>query len=47
MKNVLQKTGIDTQEFSAYNTRHASTSAANRMGVNIETIRSTAGWTKE
>ena len=47
IKRVLHKSGVDTQIFSAYSTRHASTSAANRMGVSLETIRLTAGWTKE
>ena len=31
--------------FSAYSTRHASTSAPKRNGVNIDLIRKTAGWT--
>ena len=46
IKNVLSDSGIDTEQFSAYSTRHASTSAAKRMGVGIDFIRSTAGWTK-
>lgn len=47
IKEILQKCDIDTDTFSAYSTRHASTSAAKRSGVNIDTIKQTAGWTKE
>lgn len=46
IKNVLTESGIDTDTFSGYSTRHASTSAAFRAGVDIEIIRRTAGWTK-
>lgn len=45
IKQVLLKSGIDITRFSAHSTRHASTSAASAAGVNIETIRRTAGWT--
>ncbi|CAH2086588.1 unnamed protein product [Euphydryas editha] len=44
IKNTLENSGIDISIFSAHSTRHAATSAAKRMGVNIETIRRTAGW---
>lgn len=44
IKNTLYESGIDTSIFSAHSTRHASTSAASRLGVNIDVIRSTAGW---
>ncbi|XP_043270419.1 uncharacterized protein [Venturia canescens] len=47
IKKVLKESGIDTDCFGAYSTRHASTSAAKRVGVNIDTIRATAGWTNE
>ncbi|KAI8441190.1 hypothetical protein MSG28_009421 [Choristoneura fumiferana] len=43
IKLTLNKSGIDTSIFTAHSTRHASTSAANRLGVNIDTIRKTAG----
>jgi len=33
--------------FSGYSTRHASTSAAFRAGVDLEEIRRTAGWTEK
>ena len=46
MKETLNKSGLDTIIFSTHSTRHASTSAAQRLGVDIEVIRKTAGWTK-
>lgn len=45
LKSVLKLGGIDTGIFSGHSTRHASTSAASRKGVNFEIIRHTAGWT--
>lgn len=45
VKQVLSECGVDINVFGAHSTRHASTSAASRAGVNIETIRKTAGWT--
>lgn len=44
IKKVLNLCGIDISKFAAHSTRHASTSAALRAGVNIESIRNTAGW---
>lgn len=44
IKSTLSESGVDTDIFSAHSTRHASTSAASRLGVNIDLIRSTAGW---
>lgn len=46
IKETLQKSGIDINIFSAHSTRHAATSKANSAGVNIDVIRSTAGWSK-
>lgn len=46
IKEVLKRSGINTDVYSSYSTRHASTSAALRGGVNIEIIRKRAGWTK-
>lgn len=46
IKDVLCESGIDTTIFTAHSTRHASTSAAARTGINIETIRKAAGWSK-
>lgn len=46
VKNILKEGGIDTNQCTAHSTRHASTSAAYRSGVNIETIRAAAGWSE-
>lgn len=46
IKDVLKESGIDTSIFSAHSTRHASTSAAERKGINLDIIRKTAGWTE-
>ena len=46
IKNILKSSGIDTEQFSAYSTRHAAASAAKWLGVSIDLIRSTAGWTE-
>lgn len=46
VKRILQKSGIDISQFSTHSTRHASTSAALRAGVNIEVIRNAAGWSQ-
>ena len=45
VKYCLQKNGIDTQIFTAHSTRYASTSAANRNGLDLDLTRRTAGWT--
>lgn len=44
IKDTLSASGVDTSIFSAHSTRHAATSAAHRTGINIDTIRKTAGW---
>lgn len=44
IKNTLQCSGVNTDIFTAHSTRHAATSTANKSGVNIDTIRKTAGW---
>ncbi|XP_031340928.1 uncharacterized protein LOC116169038 [Photinus pyralis] len=46
IKIILSKSGLDTNIFKAQSTRHASTSAAARKGLNFDTIRLAAGWTK-
>ena len=46
VKDILNSSKIDTTVFSAHSVRHASTSAAKRLGVDIELIRKTAGWSK-
>lgn len=44
IKHTLEESGVDTKKFTAHSTRHASTSAAARGGVSIETIKKAAGW---
>lgn len=44
IKCTLKECGIDVSIFSAHSTRHASTSRARHLGLNIDTIRNTAGW---
>ena len=44
IKSVLSRSGIDTSVFTLHSTRYAATSAAQRGGVSLEIIRSTAGW---
>lgn len=46
VKKVLENSGIDVKLYGAHSTRHASTSAASRAGVNLETIRKAAGWSE-
>ncbi|XP_057326848.1 uncharacterized protein LOC130668527 [Microplitis mediator] len=46
IKSLLTKAGIDTDQFTAYSTKHAAVSAAFRKGVDVDTIRRTAGWSK-
>ena len=45
IKIILDESGIDTSIFTAHSTRHASTSCAATKGVDLNVIRSTAGWT--
>lgn len=47
IKKTMEMGGIDTTLFSSYSTRHASSSAAFRSGVNIETLRANVGWSKD
>lgn len=44
IKNTLHKSGVDTSIFGAHSTRHAATTTANKIGVSIDVIRKTAGW---
>jgi Phage integrase family. len=44
IKSLLGKAGLDTNQFTAYSTRHAAVSAAHKRGVDITTIRRSAGW---
>lgn len=45
IKQLLEESGVDISKFTAYSTRHASTSAARRNGVSIDNIKRTTGWT--
>ncbi|XP_050311935.1 uncharacterized protein LOC126747394 [Anthonomus grandis grandis] len=47
VKDVLGKSGIDTDIFKSHSVRHATTSAAFRCGLDIDLIRITAGWTEK
>lgn len=47
IKSTLEKSGVDTNVFTAYSTRHSSTSTAKSKGLNIDLIKKTAGWTAE
>ena len=44
IKKVLFMSGIDIKVFSGHSTRHAATSNAFASGLDLETIRKTAGW---
>ena len=46
LKETLKNNGIDTKLFSAYSSRHASTSANKRNGITVDLIRNSAGWMK-
>lgn len=47
VKTVMKKAGIDTESFKPHSTRAASTSAALRKGIPLETIMAAAGWSAE
>lgn len=44
IKMTLGQCGIDVTMFTAHSTRHAATSKARSLGVNLDLIRKTAGW---
>lgn len=46
IKKTLQEADIDVNIFTAHSTRHSSTSAALRSGINIDQIQKTAGWSE-
>lgn len=46
IKYTLSECGVDTGIFSAHSTRHAASSHAHSLGVSVDTIRKTAGWSK-
>lgn len=45
IKTILGLSGIDLNIFTAHSTRHATTSAAKAKGIDLDTIKRTAGWT--
>ena len=45
VKEGLSNSGLNTDIYTAHSIRHASTSAAKRAGVDIDTLRKTAAWT--
>ncbi|VEN52736.1 unnamed protein product, partial [Callosobruchus maculatus] len=47
VKETLRLSGVDTSIFKAHSTRHAASSAALRLGVSIDTILQTAGWSEK
>lgn len=46
VKDTLESAGINTEIFKTHSTRHASTSKAFQLGVPVEIIQRTAGWTE-
>lgn len=46
IKQTLSQCGVDTSMFSAHSTRHAASSRAYSLGVSVDTIRKTAGWSR-
>ena len=43
LRDILNKSGVDTELFSAHSTRSASTSAAARCGLPVDVMKA-AGW---
>lgn len=46
VRGTLEASGVDVAAFGAHSARHAATSAALRLGVSIDVIRRTAGWSE-
>ncbi|XP_044591535.1 uncharacterized protein LOC123269765 [Cotesia glomerata] len=44
IKSLLEKAGIDISTFTAYSIKHAAVSKACKQGLDVDTIRRTAGW---
>ena len=44
LRDILNKSGLDTELFGAHSTRSASTSAAARCGLAVNVIMKAAGW---
>lgn len=47
VKETLGTSGIDISQFKPHSTRHSSTSAAHRLGLPLDTICKTAGWSQK
>lgn len=47
IKMEMAAAGVNTNMFSPHSTRHASTSAAARLGISWDTIRKSAGWSEK
>lgn len=47
VKRTLGECGVDTSTYSAHSTRHAAVSQAYLLGVSLDTIRKTAGWSRD
>lgn len=45
IKDTLKMSGLDTSIFTGHSTRHAATSKAKTLGISLDVIRKTAGWT--
>lgn len=46
LKKVLELSGISVETFSSHSYRHSSTSKALSLGVNLDTIFKSAGWSE-
>ena len=46
LKKTLKLSGIDTDIFTGHSTRHAAGSKADKRDIDIDTIRSTVGWSQ-
>lgn len=44
IRSMLKSSGLNVELFSAYSTRHAAVSKANRLNVPLDVIRNAAGW---
>ena len=47
MKNLMEQSGIDVEQFKPHSVRAAATSAASTLGVSIKDILKTANWARE
>ena len=47
MKNLMEQSGIDVEQFKPHSVRAAATSAASNFGVSIKDILKAANWARE